>query len=55
MPALVTRVQEQGPNSAVDFDVPERVVRLHIGLEGVDALWDDLNAALRAGLTRARS
>jgi cystathionine beta-lyase/cystathionine gamma-synthase len=55
MPALVTRVQTNGPNSAVDFDVPERVVRLHIGLEGVDALWDDLNAALHFGLTRARS
>jgi cystathionine beta-lyase/cystathionine gamma-synthase len=55
MPALVTRVQVAGPNSAVDFGVPERVVRLHVGLEGVDALWDDLNAAIRAGLTRARS
>jgi cystathionine beta-lyase/cystathionine gamma-synthase len=28
---------------------------LHIGLEGLEALWDDLNAAIRAGLTRARS
>src|ERR1700689_2879009 len=55
MPALVTRVQAAGPNSAVDFGVPERVVRLHIGLEGVDALWDDLNAAIRAGLKRVRS
>ena len=55
MPALVTRVQAAGPNSAVDFGVPERVVRLHIGLEGVDALWDDLNAAIRASLKRARS
>jgi cystathionine beta-lyase/cystathionine gamma-synthase len=55
MPALVTRVQTTGPNSAVDFGVPERVVRLHIGLEGVDALWNDLDAAIRASLTRARS
>jgi cystathionine beta-lyase/cystathionine gamma-synthase len=55
MPALITRVQAAGPNSAVDFGVPERVVRLHIGLEGVDALWDDLNAAVRAGLKRVRS
>ena len=55
MPALVTRVQAAGPNSAVDFGVPERVVRLHIGLEGMDALWDDLSAAIRASLKRARS
>jgi cystathionine beta-lyase/cystathionine gamma-synthase len=53
MPALVTRVQAAGPNSAVDFGVPERVVRLHIGLEGVDALWDDLDAAIRASVKRA--
>ena len=55
MPALVTRVQAAGPNSAVDFGVPERVVRLHIGLEGVDALWDDLNTAIRASLKRTGS
>jgi cystathionine beta-lyase/cystathionine gamma-synthase len=55
MPALVTRVQAASPNSAVDFGVPEHVVRLHIGLEGADALWDDLNAAIRASLQRARS
>jgi cystathionine beta-lyase/cystathionine gamma-synthase len=55
MPALVTRAQAAGPNSAVDFGVSERVVRLHIGLEGVDALWDDLNAAIRASLKRARA
>jgi cystathionine beta-lyase/cystathionine gamma-synthase len=55
MPALVTRAQAAGPNSAVDFGVSERVVRLHIGLEGVDALWDDLKAAIRASLKRARS
>src|ERR1700683_442054 len=55
MPALVTRVQAAGPNSAIDFGVPERVVRLHIGLEGGDALWDDLAAAIRASLQRVRS
>jgi cystathionine beta-lyase/cystathionine gamma-synthase len=48
MPALVTRVQAAGPNSAVDFDVPERVVRLHIGLEGTEALWGDLYSAIAA-------
>ena len=48
VPAAITRVQAAGPNSAVDFGVSDRVVRLHVGLEGVDALWADLDAALRA-------
>jgi len=48
IPALVTRVQAGGPNSAIDFGVPERVVRLHIGLEGTEALWGDLSAAIAA-------
>ena len=48
VPALVTRVQAAGPNSAVDFGVPERMVRLHVGLEGTEALWDDLARALDA-------
>ena len=46
VPALVTRVQAAGPNSAVDFGVPERMVRLHVGLEGTEALWADLAQAL---------
>ena len=46
VPALVTRVQAAGPNSALDFGVPERMVRLHVGLEGTEALWDDLARAL---------
>ena len=53
MPALVTRVQAADPNSAIDFGVPDRVVRLHIGLEGADALWSDLDAAIRSSLKRA--
>ena len=48
VPALVTRVQAAGPNSAVDFRVPERMVRLHVGLEGTEALWDDLARALES-------
>jgi cystathionine beta-lyase/cystathionine gamma-synthase len=48
MPALIARVQAAGPNSAIDFGVPERMVRLHIGLEGADALWDDLDSAMAA-------
>jgi cystathionine beta-lyase/cystathionine gamma-synthase len=48
IPALVTRAQAAGPNSARDFDVPERSVRLHVGLEGAKALLDDLLQALAA-------
>jgi cystathionine beta-lyase/cystathionine gamma-synthase len=46
VPALVTRAQNAGPNSALDFGVSERIVRLHIGLEGTDALWADITQAL---------
>ena len=46
VPALVTRVQAAGPNSAIDFGVSERMVRLHVGLEGADALWNDVAQAL---------
>lgn len=45
VPALVSRAQAAGPNSALDFDVPERTVRLHVGLEGTGALWADLHQA----------
>jgi O-acetylhomoserine/O-acetylserine sulfhydrylase-like pyridoxal-dependent enzyme len=46
--AHISRVQAAGLNSAIDFGVPERVVRLHIGLEGANALWGDLDAAIAA-------
>ncbi len=45
-PALVTRVQVGGPNPTFAFGVPERMVRLHVGLEGTEALWADLSRAL---------
>jgi cystathionine beta-lyase/cystathionine gamma-synthase len=45
IPALVTRVQAAGPNSAVDFGVPPAMIRLNIGLEGTEALWSDLEQA----------
>lgn len=51
VPALVTRVQAAGPNSAVDFGVPPRMIRLNIGLEGTETLWSDLEQ----GLARAKS
>ena len=46
VPALITRAQNAGPNSALDFGVSERVVRLHVGVEGVEALWGDLARAI---------
>lgn len=45
-PAGVGRVQSAGPNPLLAFDVPERLVRLYIGLEGVEDLWQDLAQAL---------
>jgi cystathionine beta-lyase/cystathionine gamma-synthase len=46
VPALVTRVQGAGPNSAVDFGVPARMIRLNVGLEGTETLWSDLEQSL---------
>lgn len=46
IPAGITRVQAGGPNPAQFFNVPERLVRLNIGLEAPDALWSDLVQAM---------
>jgi cystathionine beta-lyase/cystathionine gamma-synthase len=48
IPALVARAQAAGPNSALDFSVSPHMVRLHVGLEGTEALWSDLAQALEA-------
>lgn len=48
VPATVVHNQAAGPNSAVDFGISPRVVRLHVGLEGAEALWADLGAAIDA-------
>ena len=53
VPALITRGQAAGPNSAIDFGVSERVVRLHVGLEGTDALWSDLTQAIDQSASRS--
>jgi cystathionine beta-lyase/cystathionine gamma-synthase len=53
-PAGVTHVQVGGPNHAVRFDVPKRMVRLNIGLESAEALWSDLVEALQIGATKGR-
>ena len=50
VPALITRAQIGGPNSALRFNVPENLVRLHVGLEDADDLWSDLSAAIDAAL-----
>ena len=47
IPAGITRVQAGGPNPALFFGVPERLLRLNIGLECPEALWDDLTQALQ--------
>ena len=53
-PAGVTRVQVGGPNHAIRFNVPERMVRLSIGLESPAALWADLAQALEASRVKGR-
>lgn len=47
MPAAVVHEQAAvGPNSAIDFGVGPRIVRLHVGLEATQDLIDDLTRAL---------
>lgn len=46
IPALIARAQAAGPNSALDFAVPPRMIRLNIGLEGTETLWADLHQGL---------
>src|SRR5207237_8296805 len=48
VPAGVTRVQAGGPNHALRFGVPERMVRLNTGLEATESLWADLTNAFAA-------
>ena len=48
LPAAMALLQQQGPNSVRDFAVPERLIRLSIGLEDVEDLWRDLENALTA-------
>ena len=49
MPAAVVHEQAAaGPNSAIDFGVSPRIVRLNVGLEATGDLIDDLTQALAA-------
>jgi cystathionine beta-lyase/cystathionine gamma-synthase len=46
MPAAASINQLGEHNAAIDFGVSPRLIRLFIGLEDPDELWDDLQAAL---------
>ncbi|MCA1494899.1 PLP-dependent transferase [Sinorhizobium alkalisoli] len=48
VPGEIVLAQKAQPNSAVAFGISPRSVRLHVGLEGTEALWSDLEAAIAA-------
>ena len=48
VPGEVVLEQKAQPNSAHTFGISARSVRLHVGLEGTEALWDDLEPAIKA-------
>ena len=52
VPAEIARDQAGESNSARDFDVPRRLMRIFVGLEDPDDLWNDLQQAFA---TAARS
>ena len=47
VPGEVVLEQKAQPNSAHAFGISPRSVRLHIGLEGTEALWGDIAAGSR--------
>lgn len=46
VPGEVVLQQKAQPNSAHTFGIHARSVRLHVGLEGTEALWSDLEQAI---------
>ena len=48
VPGEVVLSQKAQPNSAAAFGISPRSVRLHVGLEGTEALWSDLEVAISA-------
>ena len=48
VPGEVVLQQKAQPNSAHAFGIDARSVRLHVGLEGTEALWGDIEAAIAA-------
>lgn len=51
VPGEVVLQQKAQPNSAHAFGVSARSVRLHVGLEGTEALWRDLEEAIAAAVS----
>jgi cystathionine beta-lyase/cystathionine gamma-synthase len=48
VPGQVVLQQKAQPNSAQAFGIHPRSVRLHVGLEGTEALWNDIEASIAA-------
>lgn len=48
VPGEVVLQQKAQPNSAHAFGIHERSIRLHVGLEGTEALWRDIEEAIAA-------
>ena len=55
MPAEVSINQAGSPCAAIDFGVPTRLIRLFVGLEDPEDLWQDLHAALASALSTENS
>jgi cystathionine beta-lyase/cystathionine gamma-synthase len=53
VPGEVVLEQKAQPNSAHTFGISQRSVRLHVGLEGTEALWSDLERAIHAATSAA--
>ncbi|CUX49282.1 hypothetical protein G3A56_17505 [Rhizobium oryzihabitans] len=53
VPGEVVLEQKAQPNSAHTFGISARSVRLHVGLEGTEALWNDLEPAIKAASAAA--
>ncbi|MQT15110.1 PLP-dependent transferase [Segnochrobactrum spirostomi] len=51
VPGEVVLQQKAEPNSAHAFGIDPRSVRLHVGLEGTEALWRDLEEAIASAIT----
>lgn len=52
VPGEVVLEQKAQPNSAHTFGISARSVRLHVGLEGTEALWSDLKSAIDGAIIR---
>ena len=55
VPGEVVLQQKAQPNSAVAFGIHPRSVRLHVGLEGTEALWSDLEVAIAAACSNEKA